>query len=146
MSTAVRPNVDRGFIVRSVGQILLPLWFAIYAVLTVLNLYEHGFLFIDVAVYRDAAIAVIDGGNPWALGPLGEVTFAGPPPTLLFALPLALVPLEVAIVATTAVLSVAAVWSVRRLHLPVWWLLFPADLRVSTRRQPGRARPGVPPR
>ena len=125
MSTAVRPNVDRSFVLRSVAQVLLPLWFAIYAALTALNLYRHGFLFMDVAVYRDAAIAAVNGGNPWTVGPLGDVTFAGPPPTLLFALPLAFMPLEAAIIATTAVLAVAAVWSVRRLHLPLWWLLFP---------------------
>jgi hypothetical protein len=75
-------------------------------------------------VYRDAALAVLHGQDPWSLS-TNRVAFAGPPPTLLLVLPLAFVPLPLAIGLTTVVLVAAAWWSIRRLGLPLWWLLFP---------------------
>jgi len=124
MSSLVGSRIDWTFVANHVRRVLLPMWFAIFAALTTVNLVQHGYLFIDVVVYREAAAAALSGGDPWAVSSTG-VAFAGPPPTLLFALPMALIPLEAAIVLTVGVLAVAAVWSVRRLGLPLWWLMFP---------------------
>lgn len=115
------------FIATSVARLLLPMWFAIYGALMVQNLVSHDFQFIDIEVYRTAAGAALAGEDPWAPRP-GALAFAGPPPTLLLFVPLTLVSLEVAIVVVTAILVVAAVWAVRRLELPLWWVLFPPVL------------------
>jgi hypothetical protein len=119
-----RTGIDWRFVRTTVLRPLLPIWFAAYAVLMLYNYGSHGFLLLDVAVYREAALSVLSGGNPWQ-AEVGGLAFAAPPPTLLLYLPTALVPLEVAYVVVLAVLAVAAVWSVRRLDLPLWWVLFP---------------------
>jgi hypothetical protein len=121
------PGIRWRFIATSVARLLLPLWFVIYGVLMAQNLIGHDFAFIDIEVYRTAAAAALAGQDPWAPQP-GALAFAGPPPTLLLFLPLTLVPLEVAIVIATAAFAVAAVWAVRRLGLPLWWVLFPPVL------------------
>jgi hypothetical protein len=102
----------------------LPVWFAVHDVLIFANIISHDFLFIDVRVYREAAATVLGGGDPWAPTSVG-VAFAGPPPTLLPFIPLALVPLELAVVITATVLGSAAWWAIRRLGLAPWWMLFP---------------------
>lgn len=79
----------------------------------------------DGSIYRTAAAAWLAGGNPWtALSDTGAY-FAGPPPTLLLALPF--VPLgDLATrVIWIAVALGSAIWAVRALKLPAWWLAFP---------------------
>jgi hypothetical protein len=112
------------FVADAVLAIWLPLWFVIYDALVFDNLRSHGFLSVDVAVYREAAQRVLSGGDPWA-AQAGSLAFAGPPPSLLPYLPTALLPLPVAVVVVTGVLLGAAAWTVRRLELPLWWILFP---------------------
>lgn len=124
------PGIRWRFIATAVVRLLLPLWFVIYGTLLVLNLVGHGFQFIDIEVYRAAAAAALAGRDPWALQP-GALAFAGPPPTLLLFMPLTFVPLEVAIVVATTAFVVAAIWAVRRLGLPLWWVLFPPVMRHS---------------
>lgn len=121
---AIAPSVDWRFVSRSVTRTLLPLWFAVYSALILGNLAQHDFLFIDVTIYREAADRALDGLDPWAATVSG-VQFAGPPPSVLFFIPMALVPLPVAIILTTGVLLGSATWAIRRLSLPLWWLLFP---------------------
>ncbi|MGK2850000.1 MAG: glycosyltransferase 87 family protein [Candidatus Limnocylindrales bacterium] len=112
------------FIATTVARPLLPLWFAGYAVLMLYNYGTHGFLFLDIAVYREAALSAIAGGDPWA-AQVGGLAFAAPPPTLLLFLPVTFLPLELATLVVTVALAAAAIWSIRRLRLPWWWLLFP---------------------
>lgn len=120
----VSGSIDWRYVARNVARPLLPMWFAAYAVLMLYNYGNHGFLFLDIAVYREAAITALAGGDPWA-AQVGGLRFAAPPPTLLLFLPFALVPLEVATAVVTAILAGAAIWSIQRLQLPWWWLLFP---------------------
>lgn len=120
----MRTSIDWRFVLATVRRPLLPLWFGAFAVLMLYNYGTHGFLLLDIAVYREAASAALIGGDPWSASVNG-LTFAGPPPTLLLFVPLTLVSVEVATVAMTAVFVGAAVWSVRRLALPIWWILFP---------------------
>jgi hypothetical protein len=103
---------------------MLPLWFAIVAVDRVIAFASQGWIGVDVRIYREAALVLLAGGNPWELLPSGA-HFAAPPPTLLFFLPTAFVPLPVASVAIIAMCMASGVFVVRRLDLPVWWLLFP---------------------
>lgn len=120
------PAFDRSFVVTTVGRLLLPLWFTASCALVFWNFATHGFLFLDLVVYREAAVQVLTGSDPWAVSGGGaSLAFAAPPPTIVGYLPLALLPEPVAIAAGTALLAVAAWWSVRRLGLPMWWVLFP---------------------
>jgi Glycosyltransferase family 87 len=112
------------FVADAVIAAWLPLWFVIYDVLVFDNLRSHGFLSVDIAVYREAAQRIVSGGDPWA-AQAGSLAFAGPPPSLLLYLPTAFMPLPAAVVLGTGLLLGAAVWAVRRLELPLWWILFP---------------------
>ena len=78
----------------------------------------------DAIAYTAAARALVSGGDPWHVAALG-ITYAGPPPGLLPYLPF--VWLSDVLVAASWVLIAAgsAVYTVRRLGLPWWWLLFP---------------------
>jgi hypothetical protein len=79
---------------------------------------------IDATIYRAAANAWLSGGDPWSVM-THDVYFAGPPPTLLWAV--FLVPLSegVARALWIGLAAGASVWAVRRLGLPMWWILFP---------------------
>jgi hypothetical protein len=75
-------------------------------------------------IYTGAARAWLAGGDPWSVGP-PIVIFAGPPTMLLpFA---AFTRLPDSAVAFISVVGAAAIalWSIRRLGLPTYWLLFP---------------------
>ena len=117
-------GLDLDFVRLTVLRWLLPLFFTISSALTLAQFAAHGFIGIDARLYRQAAAAAISGGNPWAVHADGTA-FAGPPPTLMFYLPTALVPEQLATVLVIIVGVVAGVWAVRRLELPLWWLLFP---------------------
>jgi hypothetical protein len=121
---AARRAVDLRFVARGLGALALPVWFLVYDLLVLQNLASHDFLFIDVEIYRSAAAVAIAGGDPWS-ATVDGVAFAAPPPSLLPFMPLVFVPLPVATVVTVTTLVAGAVFAVRRLQLPLWWLLFP---------------------
>ncbi len=98
--------------------------FVMVATERTLSAWSLGYLAVDLRIYRAAASAAINGGDPWRAGAEG-LTFAGIPPTLIPYVPAALLPEWLAI-AVYGVLSVlAAVIALRALRLPPWWLLFP---------------------
>lgn len=120
-----RPTaLDWGFVADRVGRLLLPAWFLVASGVTLWQFANLGFLAIDARLYRFAAAQVLAGGDPWAVHPDGTA-FAGPPPTLLFYLPFGLLPEPIAVGAMMGIGLLAAVWAVRRLGLPAWWLCFP---------------------
>jgi hypothetical protein len=85
---------------------------------------RNGFFGLDVRIYRDAAYAWRDGGDPWDVIVHGYY-FAAPPPTLVPAAMATLVP-EIVAIWLFALVSIGAAYVlVRRLDLPVWWLMFP---------------------
>lgn len=118
------PFLDLRYVSVTAGRFMLPLWFAIVAVHRVFAFVSQGWVGIDVRIYREAALVLLAGGNPWEVLPSGA-HFAAPPPTLLFFLPTAFVPLPVAWVAVTAICLASGVFVIRRLDLPIWWVLFP---------------------
>jgi hypothetical protein len=77
----------------------------------------------DAIAYWDAAHRWITGGDPYAN--LGGLVFAAPPPTLAVLAVFATLPLEAFELLLTAASIASAVYLVRRLHLPPWYLLFP---------------------
>jgi hypothetical protein len=103
------------------ARIGLPAWFV---AIDLLWIAKPAVLGIDARHYQRAASVWLSGGDPWAVTESG-VTFAASPHTLLFYAPTSLLPLDVA-VGFWMVLGVAAsAWTVRRLRLPLWWVLFP---------------------
>lgn len=79
---------------------------------------------LDARVYLAAAKAWLAGGDPWATGSDG-VLFAAPPPSLLPVAPFAWLSPDAFTALVIAASIVAAAFVLRRLGLPLWWLLFP---------------------
>lgn len=109
---------------------ILPVWFSVISILVANAVFAGNGVGLDTRIYRSAAIEALRGADPWATrasttpGVEGFL-FAAPPPTVIAAMPLTLVPEPVAVVVWAAVLVVAAVATVRALHLSLWWALFP---------------------
>lgn len=107
-------------------------WHAVLgALFAVRGIQELGYLVRDPSllgshgvIYTQAAHALLTGGDPWTVGPPGAV-FAGPPTMLLPFIPFALLPGEVVRWAWFLGMLVVAIWTVRRLALPWYWLAFP---------------------
>jgi hypothetical protein len=91
----------------------------------------HGWLGIDFSIYREAAIAMLAGHDPYAVTVQG-FAFAGTPPALLAFVPAALLPTPVAMPVYAAVFVAAWLTAVRALRLPVWWLMFPPVVEALT--------------
>lgn len=102
-------------------KIGLPAWFI---VIDLLWIAKPEVLGIDARHYQRASTAWLAGGNPFAVLE-GTTPYLSGPHTLLFYAPTSLVPLPVAIAFWMAVGLAASVWLVRRLGLPLWWVLFP---------------------
>ena len=120
-----RPPFNSPWIIAMVSRHGLPLWFATESILGLaVAAKDTTYLFFDARLYLDATRTWLAGGNPWDVQLAGNY-FAAPPPTLIAFAPLTLLPpgLDVAVVALVVV--VGAVATVRMLHLPWWWLLFP---------------------
>ena len=80
-------------------------------------------LFGDARIYFRATEAWLAGGNPWLAGNAG-IAFAAPPPALLLNLPVIPLGETAAVVLWVVSDAIAIVWLLRRLGLPLWWLLF----------------------
>ena len=75
-------------------------------------------------IYTDAARAWLTGGDPWRVGP-PNVIFAGPPPMLIPFVPFIGLPVDVTRVVWIGGTAMLAIWMLRRLRLPAYWLAFP---------------------
>ena len=83
---------------------------------------------IDARIYYRGVMAWLHGGNPWDAGvSAGGATYhyAGSPVTTVVLAPAALLSEDAFTVAWLILTWIAAVWVLRRVHLPIWWLLFP---------------------
>ncbi len=90
---------------------------------------------IDGRLYYRAAQMWLSGGDPWtaytttntwpASGQYIHFLFTGPPPTVLAFVPFAWIPETPFVIGWFGLTVAAAVYTLRRLHLPVWWLMFP---------------------
>jgi hypothetical protein len=80
-------------------------------------------LFGDARIYFRATEAWLAGGNPWLVDNAG-IRFAAPPPALLLNLPVIPFGETAAVVIWVVTNAIAIVWLLRRLGLPLWWLLF----------------------
>ena len=103
----------------------LPFWFAIESILGVaVAAKDTTYLFFDARLYLEAARVWLAGGNPWEVQLAGNY-FAAPPPTLLVFAPFTLLPAGLAVGIIALAVVGGAIATVRMLHLPWWWLLFP---------------------
>ena len=76
------------------------------------------------AIYTEAARAALTGADPWAVGPPAAI-FAGPPPMLLPFLPFVWLPEPLTRLVWVIGMAAVALWAVRRMGLPLYWLLYP---------------------
>lgn len=115
--------------VRRLGTVLLFAWFA-------LRTYDRISFFvgrrfpvgIDATIYYRGVVAWLHGGDPWSASvTVGSSAYhyAGSPVTTVLMAPAALLGEHEFTIAWLALTGVAAVWTLRRLRLPLWWLLFP---------------------
>lgn len=102
-------------------RIGLPAWFIAIDLLWVAKPEVLG---IDARHYQRAAAAWLGGADPWLVTEQG-VGFAPGPHTLLFYAPTSVLPVALAELVWMALGVAASVWLVRRLGLPIWWVLFP---------------------
>jgi hypothetical protein len=114
---------------RRVGTILLAAWFAWHT-------YDRISFFvglrfpvgIDAMIYYRGVVAWLHGINPWdAAVVIGGSTFhyAGSPVTTVLMAPAGLLSEDAFTVAWLVLTWAAAVWTLRRLRFPLWWMLFP---------------------
>jgi hypothetical protein len=75
-------------------------------------------------IYTEAARAWLAGGDPWTVGDPGQI-FAGPPPMLVPFLPFVLLPNDLVRLLWIGGSVVLAIWVLRQLGLPGYWLGFP---------------------
>jgi hypothetical protein len=116
---AATPVIER--LRLAAARIGLPAWFVAIDLLWVAKPEVLG---IDARHYQRAASAWLAGGDPWAVTESG-VTFAAAPHTLLFYAPTSVLPLELSVALWLILGAAASIWLVRRLELPLSWLLFP---------------------
>ncbi len=83
---------------------------------------------IDARIYYRGVLAWLNGGNPWdAAVAVGGSTYhyAGSPVTTVLLAPAGLLSENVFTGVWLVLTWAAAVWILHRVHLPIWWLLFP---------------------
>lgn len=106
---------------------LLPAIFVVLTIQQVVRLIWGG-LGSDAAIYHGAGAAWLAGQNPWdVFGTYAGLHFhfyAAPTAAILMA-PFSLIPLDIFVPLWIALQGAAAFFVVRRLSLPLWWLLFP---------------------
>ena len=117
-----RRGLDFGFVRAWVARYWLAVWFASISMVrvSVLVTGQPGF---DARLYLRATRAWLDGLDPWIF--IESQRFAAPPPTLIPLAPFALLPEDVGVAILFLAAVLGAVATVRLLHLPWWWLLFP---------------------
>lgn len=113
-------------------RIGLPAWFIAIDLLWIIRPETLG---IDARHYQRATSEWLAGGNPWAVSE-GGIPFAAGPHTLLFYVPTSALPLQASVAIWMLLGAGATIWLVRRLDLPLWWLLFPPLLHAAWNGNP----------
>jgi hypothetical protein len=119
---------------RALSDRLLPFWFLGWTLYRVQGLGWNGagwdlsFVGRDFWIYRNAALALLAGADPWAASfPWNGISwhFAAPPTAAQLFVPFAVMADWIALPVFVCLCVLAAWAGLRRLGLPVWWLLFP---------------------
>lgn len=125
---------------RRIAPLVLFIWFAYWGWSSIAGTFTDwpGHLDtvgIDGRLYYRAAEMFVHGGDPWTAytttntwppgGTQIHFLFTGPPPTVLAFVPFVWIPESIFVVGWMALTIVAAFYTLRRLRLPFWWILFP---------------------
>jgi hypothetical protein len=125
---------------KRLGSLALACWFAYFAWQVVGGTftdlpYHLDTLGIDGRIYYRAGATLLAGGDPWSAyastntWPPSSLHihffFTGPPPTALAFAPFGWIPETPFLVGWMLLTLGAAIYTLRRLKLPIWWLLFP---------------------
>jgi hypothetical protein len=124
-SDATRAGPDVDFVVAWFRRYWLAVWFGAISAIRLSAVIPTGPAF-DARLYLDATRAWLAGADPWVT--LEGTRFAAPPPSLLPLAPIAILPETLGVGLLVAVSLVGVVATVRLLHLPWWWILFPPFL------------------
>lgn len=128
------------WLVDQIRRVLLPAWFAVFAMVHVLDIIPEARLGFDARIYQGAASALLAGQDPWAL-PLvtgdTEYHFAGLPPTVLLFIPTAFLAADIAAFLVIGVSLIAGAYTIRKLGLPWYWLIFPPLVQGVLLGNPG---------
>jgi hypothetical protein len=100
----------------------MPAWFV--GVTYVSQILDNRLLLVDSRLYQQATNAWLAGGDPWLVN-FDRIYYAAGPWSLVAYLPTSWLPLEAAAWGWAGVGVAAAVWTLRRLEMPLWWLAFP---------------------
>ena len=115
--------------IRRAWPIVLCAWFAWQTYQRISFFVVRNFpLGIDARIYYRGVVAWLGGGNPWdATVVVGGSSYhyAGSPVTTVLLAPAGLLSEDAFTSAWLVLTWVAAAWILRRVHLPIWWLLFP---------------------
>jgi hypothetical protein len=108
---------------------LLGAWFLEWDFHRVGEIIHAGVLGKDALIYYRAAALWLSGGDPWAAAVTDAMRnsyhFYGLPPTVVVLAPFTLLPPGSVRPVGILIEAVAALYVIRRLTLPPWWLLFP---------------------
>ena len=78
----------------------------------------------DAIAYTDAARAWLEGGDPWAIHGFG-IGYNAPPTSFLPYVPFVIAPDAVIGWTWIGIAAASALYVLRKLDAPLWWLLFP---------------------
>jgi hypothetical protein len=79
---------------------------------------------MDALIYQRAANVFVAGGDPWQAEHAGYL-FAAAPPSMIPYLPLSVLPEQVSAAFWMGAGLAAAIYALRKLGLPLWWIAFP---------------------
>ena len=116
---------DLSFVRAWIVRYWLAVWFGTIFAMRFLVVMD-GNIGFDAQLYLAATRAWLAGDEPWVV--LMQQQFAAPPPTLLPLVPFTLLPESVGIAVLIGLAALGVVATVRLLHLPWWWILFPPFL------------------
>jgi len=108
----------------TIGDLVLITVFAMLSSLDVMKSVVNWALGWDARICTHAARALVEGGDAWGWNAASAV-FVGPPIHLLPFVPFIWLPDPVLIGVWTAIPAASAIYILRKLNLPFWWLAFP---------------------
>jgi hypothetical protein len=112
-----------------VGSLALALWFAWHTYDRISHFLARGIpVGMDATIYHRGVVAWLEGGSPWdAAVVVGRWSYhyVGTPVTTVMLAPAGWLPESIFTLGWLGLSWVAAIWTLRRLGFPIWWLLFP---------------------
>jgi hypothetical protein len=128
------------FVRRFYSRWFLPSWFLVISASHLQNAAERGWVGVDAHIYYRGSAAWLAGTDPWSASAelMGAAFhYAGLPPTVIAFAPMTLLPESTFVFSWLIIGFLAAVYTVRRLHLSWYWLAFPPMVEGVLTGNPG---------